>query len=160
MIAQFAPVVSQRSHAYANVMGVSPLQLPLVAVSDWPICAVPDTVGGEVLDGATVERESPARDGAAPRASASAETRRSLFMPPNYGARREAPVGPAQDLRAAYASRLYKRSISSGIASSRSVIARRRYSRKCSGSTSSAAASVFTTSFEGTGRFPCTRWLR
>ena len=37
---------------------------------------------------------------------------------------------------------------------------RSRYSRKCSGSTSSAWESVCTTSFEGTGRFPCTRWLR
>src|SRR5689334_738025 len=53
-----------------------------------------------------------------------------------------------------------RRSTSSGIASSRSVITRIRNSRKCSASTPSASASVFTTSFDGTGRLPWTRWLR
>ena len=43
---------------------------------------------------------------------------------------------------------------------SATAMTRRRYSRKCSGSTPSAPASRTTTSFEGTGRLPCTRWFR
>ena len=61
---------------------------------------------------------------------------------------------------AAQARRLYRRSMSSGIASSFSVMTRMRYSRKCSGSTPSASAMRAITSFDGTGRFPWTMWLR
>ncbi len=50
--------------------------------------------------------------------------------------------------------------MSSGIASSFSVITRTRYSRKCSGSTPSDVAMRARTSFEGTGRLPWTMWFR
>src|SRR5215211_3940239 len=59
----------------------------------------------------------------------------------------EVRAGPADY----WTRRLYRRSISSGISSSRRVITRRRYSRKCSGSTPSAFASCATTLSDGTG---------
>jgi hypothetical protein len=48
---QLSPDGSQLSHWSANVIGVVPLQLPLVAMSVWPSWGVPDTVGGEVSAG-------------------------------------------------------------------------------------------------------------
>jgi hypothetical protein len=65
-------------------------------------------------------------------------------------------AGAAASARYAF-SCLYSRSIIAGSFSSRSVITRRRYSRKCSDSTPSASASRSITPFEGTGRLPCTR---
>jgi hypothetical protein len=35
------------------VIGAVPLQVPDVAVSVWPSCAMPDTVGGEETEGGT-----------------------------------------------------------------------------------------------------------
>ncbi len=48
--AQFAPAVSQRDHAYVNVIPV-PVHVPWLAVSVWPTAAWPLIVGGWVLGG-------------------------------------------------------------------------------------------------------------
>jgi hypothetical protein len=50
---QFAPPVSQRCHAYANVGAGEPVQLPVDVLNVIPCCAVPDTTGATVFTGAT-----------------------------------------------------------------------------------------------------------
>jgi hypothetical protein len=92
MAAQPEPAVSQRSHAYVNVIGVSPAQLPLDAVSAWPIWAVPETVGDVTFDGATAERASPAMEGVTPTVRTTAATSRKVFMQPLYGGRWTDPL--------------------------------------------------------------------
>jgi hypothetical protein len=51
MFAQFAPLVSQRCHWYAKLIGRAPLQVPGLAVKVCPCCADPEIVGGETFDG-------------------------------------------------------------------------------------------------------------
>jgi hypothetical protein len=46
------PSVPQRTHWYANVIGLVPDQPPLVVVSVWPSTGDPETLGSEVLVGA------------------------------------------------------------------------------------------------------------
>ena len=51
MSEQLPPLESHRRHAYVNVSGCWPTQVPLLAVSVCPTCGVPDTVGGAVFRG-------------------------------------------------------------------------------------------------------------
>jgi hypothetical protein len=49
---QFAPALSQRSHWKAKLMGAVPDHEPVPATRVWPLVAVPEIAGGEVLAGA------------------------------------------------------------------------------------------------------------
>src|SRR5436190_14517812 len=50
IVAQLAPVPSHCSHWYAKLVGLF-VQVPWPSVSVWPCWAVPEIVGGDVLDG-------------------------------------------------------------------------------------------------------------
>ena len=49
MLLQLVPPLSQRSHWYAYPVGLFD-QVPLLVVSVWPCCAVPETAGSTVFD--------------------------------------------------------------------------------------------------------------
>jgi hypothetical protein len=72
IVLQDAPPELQRCHLYANEIGVVPLQVPLDAVSVWPLFVWPDTVGGDVLLGAVSARAGAATASPATTADRSA----------------------------------------------------------------------------------------
>src|SRR6476660_2469744 len=51
MSVQLPPTASQTRHRSANVFGSPPLQVPVVALSRWFCCGVPEIVGGLVFTG-------------------------------------------------------------------------------------------------------------
>src|SRR5262245_40030417 len=55
---QLEPDPSQRCHSYANEVG-EPLQVPVLALSTWPSCAVPDTTGGDTFAGGAAGTTTP-----------------------------------------------------------------------------------------------------
>jgi len=52
MSAQLAPPASQRRHWRVYEIGAVPVQVPVVDVTDWPCCAVPEIAGRVVFAGA------------------------------------------------------------------------------------------------------------
>jgi hypothetical protein len=77
---QVAPLASHRRHWYVYVTGAVPVQVPVVAVSVCPSCAVPEIVGNEVFAGATPVTTAVALDvaGVEPAAFAAVTTTRSV----------------------------------------------------------------------------------
>ncbi len=83
------PVELQRSQAYANVGVGLPDQVPLLVLKVLPTCAVPETAGGVMFEGAvSADAASPtaasvaARASTAPRAVSARRRRRGVITKP------------------------------------------------------------------------------
>src|SRR3954447_15509018 len=97
MTTQPLPSASQRSQAMVMV-GVEPVQAPVVVVRLWPDCGVPDTNGADPLAGATASTGPLVAESLAtvPGATLSAVTRTRTCLPMSAGPNvRSCVVAPA-----------------------------------------------------------------
>src|SRR5262245_22789841 len=95
---QAAPLPSQISHWYANVIGAVPLHVPGLAVSVFPAVLTPPVVGCAVFEGATVARvviaaAVPTATRASAAAPASMRRLRRFGRNPGNRVMREPPEG-------------------------------------------------------------------